>query len=343
MIVDAHLDIAHNALDGGRGFEAPPAPGYLVSRPALAGAGVGLVLATIFCRPAGRDGQAGQGRGYRTAGEAHFMARAQLGYYQAAGLELVRTRAELETYRHSWRPGRLAAVLLMEGADPVESPAQLGWWAERGVRVVGLSWSRTRYAGGTHAPGGVTELGVRLLRAMRRRGLILDLSHLADRALDDALELWKGPLVASHANARSVTGGQRELPDPVLAELGRRGGVVGVSFYGAHLGVRRRPRLDDVATMARALAEATGGPEHVGLGSDLDGGFGADRAPLDSLAGLPDLARHLRRRFNAAQVEGIMGGNWLDLLGRALPLASQPSTGSAVLPTSSRTGVRVRR
>ncbi|MGH7903676.1 MAG: hypothetical protein ACREPA_06075, partial [Candidatus Dormibacteraceae bacterium] len=65
MIVDGHLDIAFNALAEGRGFEAPPAPGFLVSRPALAGAGVGLVFATIFCPPARRGKDIAGGFVYR--------------------------------------------------------------------------------------------------------------------------------------------------------------------------------------------------------------------------------------------------------------------------------------
>ncbi|HLQ60457.1 MAG TPA: membrane dipeptidase, partial [Candidatus Acidoferrales bacterium] len=165
MIADAHLDIAWNAISAGRGFLSDPAPGYLVSHSSLARAGVGLVCATLYCAPARARRSMRTRFTYGTPHEAHLMATAQLNYYRACGLPLLRTRAELEQYARTWRRGSLAAILLMEGADPVEDPSQLGAWADAGVRIIGPAWGRTRYAGGTHAPGGLTELGFRLLRA----------------------------------------------------------------------------------------------------------------------------------------------------------------------------------
>src|SRR5436305_12138086 len=119
----------------------------------------------------------------------------------------------------------------MEGADPIETPAQLGAWTERGVRIIGPAWGKTRYSGGTGAPGGLTELGRQLLRAMRRKHVILDLSHMADQAVADAFALWRGPIMASHSNARAIVPGDRQLTDGSVAEIGRRGGVLGISFY----------------------------------------------------------------------------------------------------------------
>jgi len=313
VIIDGHLDIAWNALAFGRGFDRPAAKGYLVSRDALEGAGVGLVFATLFAAPSVEVELRETGAYYRNAREARLLALSQLNYYAAVGLPLVRRRRDLG------RAG-LQAVILMEGADPIESPAQVADWWERGVRIVGLAWQRTRYSGGTHAPGGLTTAGRRLLPALARAGMILDLSHLADQAVEDVFELWKGRLIASHSNARALVPGDRQLPDATVAEIARRGGIVGVSFFRGHLRTDdRKPNLDDVARHIRHLARAAGGPEHVGLGSDLDGGFAADAAPLRSLAELARLEPRLRRDFSAEQVEGILGGNWLRFLWRALP------------------------
>lgn len=99
MIVDAHLDIAWNALAHGRGFEGEPAPGYLVSRQALARTGVGLVFPTLYCAPRASLGRRfGGSFTYTTPGEASIMALAQAGYYGAAGLPLLRDRQELDEY-----------------------------------------------------------------------------------------------------------------------------------------------------------------------------------------------------------------------------------------------------
>jgi len=319
MIVDAHLDIAWNAISDGRGFLQPPAPNYVVSRSSLIGSGIGLVFATLYTAPA-RAGRAMRTRFvYENAHEANIMATAEVNYYRSCGLELIRDRAGLAAYTRGWRKGRLAAVLLMEGADPIETPSQLGAWTDAGVRIIGPAWGRTRYTGGTGAPGGLTELGRQLLKAMRRKRVILDLSHMADQAVADAFATWRGPIIASHANSRELVPGDRQLANETVAEIARRDGMVGISFYGKHLRTSGRPTLTDVVDHVVHHARAAGGPEHVGLGTDLDGGFDARQAPFDNLAQLKELPAMLRRHFNRAQVDGIMGGNWLEFLGRSLP------------------------
>ena len=319
MIVDAHLDIAWNAVGEGRGFLGPPAKGYVISKPALQAAGVGLVFATLYAAPAAARRSMRTRFVYENGHEAHIMAAAEASYYRACEVPLIRNRAELAAYVRGWRKGRLAAVMLMEGADPIETPAQLGVWFDRGVRIIGPAWGRTRYAGGTHAPGGLTELGVQLLKAMRRKKVILDLSHLADQSVADAFAMWRGPIMCSHSNARAVVPGDRQITDATAAEVARRGGMLGVSFYEHHLRRAGHATLDDVVKHVLHLARAAGGPEHVGLGTDLDGGFNAAQSPIRSLADLRRLPTTLRRHFSAAQVEGIMGGNWLGFLGKSLP------------------------
>ena len=319
MIVDAHLDIGWNAISAGRGFLAPPAPGYVVSRSALAASGVGLVFATLYTAPA-RARRAMRTRFvYENAHEAHIMATAQVNYYRSCGMQLIRTRDELDAYVRGWRRGRLAAVILMEGADPVETPSQLGAWTEMGVRIIGPAWGATRYSGGTGAPGGLTELGVQLLKAMRSKRVILDLSHMADEAVSDAFGLWRGPIMCSHSNPRALVPGDRQITDVTAAEVARRGGILGISFFQRHLRATGRATLHDVVRHFLHLARAAGGPERVGLGTDLDGGFGAKYAPFRDLSEIRGLPSMLRRHFSARQVDGIMGSNWLEFLSRSLP------------------------
>ncbi|MGI8610263.1 MAG: membrane dipeptidase, partial [Candidatus Dormibacteria bacterium] len=144
MIVDAHLDIAYNAIAEGRPFEGKPAPGYALSRDTLIEAGVGLIFPTLFVAPDRRAFTETGSWTYRTPREAALMAEAQVAYYRSVGLNLLRTAPEVRAYRSSWRRGRLAGVLLMESADPIVTPADLQLWLERGVRVIGPAWSRTR-------------------------------------------------------------------------------------------------------------------------------------------------------------------------------------------------------
>ena len=319
MIVDAHLDIGWNAISAGRGFLGPPAPGYLVSRSSLVAAEVGLVFATLYTAPARARRSMRSRFVYENAHEANLMATAQVNYYGSCGLDVIGDQAGLAAYARGWRKGRLAAILLMEGADPIESPAQLGAWTERGLRIIGPAWGATRYSGGTGAPGGLTELGRQLLKAMHRKKVLLDLSHMADQAVADAFALWRGPIMASHSNARALVPGDRQVTDETVAEIARRGGVVGVSFYARHLRPSGGATLEDVVNHIVHHARAAGGPEHVGVGTDLDGGFDARQAPIASLVELKELPARLRLHFNKTQVEGIMGNNWLEFLSRSLP------------------------
>jgi len=319
VIVDAHLDIGWNAISDGRGFLSEPAKGYVISRPSLARGGVGLVFATLYTAPARARRSMRTRFVYENAHEAHIMALAEVNYYRASGLQLIGTRRELDAYVKGWRRGRVAGVLLMEGADPVETPSQLGAWTDRGVRIIGPAWGRTRYSGGTRAPGGLTALGVQLLKAMRRKKVILDISHMADEAVADAFELWRGPIMSSHSNARDLVPGDRQITNATAAEIARRGGVLGISFYASHLRPSGPATLDDVVRHAVHLARASGGPEHVGLGTDLDGGFDAKHAAMQDTRDFADLRSKLRRAFTAEQVEGIMGNNWLRFLRANLP------------------------
>ena len=319
MIVDAHLDIGWNAIGEGRGFLSEPAKGYVIGRPSLVRGGVGLVFATLYTAPARARRSMRTRFVYENAHEAHIMAVAEANYYRASGLKLIGTRRELDAYVKGWRRGQVAAVMLMEGADPVETPSQLGAWTDRGVRIIGPAWGRTRYSGGTRAPGGLTALGVQLLKAMHRKKVILDISHMADEAVADAFELWRGPIMSSHSNARALVPGDRQITDATAAEIARRGGVLGISFYASHLRPSGFATLDDVVRHAVHLARAAGGPEHVGLGTDLDGGFDAKHAAMGDTKEFATLRSRLRRTFSAEQVEGIMGGNWLGFLRTSLP------------------------
>jgi membrane dipeptidase len=329
LIVDAHLDIAYNALLNGHDFQGEPAPGYAVSRQTLSGAGVGLVGATLMCAPAssramiknlaGGEGQTPSDLFYRTARDAYLIAQAQVGYYRSVHLDLIRDRAGLQAYVRGWRRGEIAAILLLEGADAIQDPAELGAWAELGLRIVGLAWTRTRYSGGTGKPGGITTLGRQLLAAMSRQRLILDISHMADRAVVDAFELWEGPVMASHSNARSLVPGDRQISDATIKGIADRGGVIGISLFRAHLRAQGRAGVDDVARHVGHMASVIGSTEHIGIGSDLDGGFPVVDAAIDTVERLAMIEARLRKQFTKNEVEGIMGGNWLSFFERALP------------------------
>jgi membrane dipeptidase len=320
---DGHLDLAYLAL-AGRDLSRPvenPAEGCL-SLPALREAGVRLVLGTLYIE----KGSPGEPYGYADSDDLDGAERAgqrELEVYEAledAGeIRIVRTRADLDG-----DPDRLRVVILMEGADPIRSPRHARDWFERGVRVVGLSWSAgTRYAGGNGRPGPLTPLGRELVAALDELGIVHDVSHLADDAASELLAVSRGRVVATHSNSRSLLAeNQRHLTDEFIREIDRRQGIVGLNLYSDFLAVGRRATVADAVAHVEHAAEVMGHRRGVALGSDADGGFAPTMLPegLDHPARFDALAEALLAGgWSEAEVSGFRCGNWQRFLGEVLP------------------------
>jgi membrane dipeptidase len=337
LIVDAHLDLAYNAL---RGREVTrPAAEQLprdtdgtpsVGLPDLVAGHVGLVCATIFCEPA-KGGHAG----YTTAAQARAQALAQLHWYQSqsnAGTIRPVTNPEQLPASPASAGGSnspIPAVILMEGADPFRSPDDVPEWFDAGLRIVGLAWKSTRMAGGTGEPGPLTAEGRALVKALDAHRIIHDTSHLAEQSFWQLLQLSTGPVMASHSNCRAIVPTDRQLSDEMIKALAQRGGVIGINFYDKFLlppaqHKTRRAALADLVAHVKHMCDLLGDAKHVGLGSDMDGGFGAEHIPAEikTAADLPKIAHALTAAgFNPQDVEGILGGNWLRFFKENLPAA----------------------
>lgn len=335
LIVDAHLDLAYNALRGRdvtqraaqqKADDSDGTPS--VGLPDLKFGGVALVCATIFCEPA-----RGAETGYRTAYEARAQAQKQLKWYYRQltdGLiDLVTSPSQLPAPPAGQDPrrGNLNAVLLMEGADAFVSPEDVSEWYEAGLRIVGLAWKRTRMAGGTGEPGPLTDEGRAIVDAMDRHKMIHDMSHLAEDAFWELLERSPGPVMASHSNCRAIVPTDRQLSDDMIKAIAQRGGVIGINFYDKFLlrptEYKKRPAtLADVVTHVKQICDLLGDGQHIGLGTDMDGGFGREHIPheITSSADLPKLADALSAGgFSDADVAAVMGGNWVRFFGEKLP------------------------
>lgn len=286
---------------------------------------------------------------YATAEEAHACGERQLEYYRelsrdpASGFRLIGTRDELDATVAAWEswpegngtprdgnetPPDVGFVPLMEGADPIVKPEDAADWFERGVRLVGLSWRSTRYAGGTGEPGPLTAEGRQLVRELDRTGMILDLSHAAEESFFEAMDLYERPAIASHSNARAICPGDRQLSDPMIRRITERGGVIGAVPFNAMLVEGWRDRgaasvpLDRFAEAIHHVTQVAGTHAAAAIGSDFDGGFGAESTPegLDTIADLPRVGEALADRgFPDDQIHDILGGNWIRFLREHLP------------------------
>jgi membrane dipeptidase len=355
LIVDAHEDIAWNMRDLQRdyghsalwireqeaGGTIPQHTGSaLLGKPEWLLGHVGVIFATLFAAPADSPYAIGVGSTYTTAREAHDHMRAQLDIYHRLADEdgqfrLVGSQADLDEVLATWGDDktladrRIGLVPLMEGAEAVLEPEQVEEWYEWGLRIVGLAWEKTRYAGGTHTPGPLTSEGFHLLEVMADLNMILDLSHLAEEAYYQAVERYEGVLIASHSNPRRFVSSPRNLSDDMIGRLAERDGVMGIVPYNLFLkeGWRKGNAKDAVSLMDAVdavdhVCQVTGSARYVGIGSDFDGGLGVEHVPagIDTVADLIKLRDPLvERGFSPEQIDDIFSGNWLRILRRALP------------------------
>ncbi len=349
-IVDAHEDIAWNTLVLGRDVrrsaletrdleedtDVPQRNGLcMVGLPEWLTGGVAVVCGTIFVAPARR--RSTEPHTYTSAEQAHALGQTQLDFYhrlcdECEQIVLIGNRADLEavlTSGESENP-QVGIVPLMEGADPIREPAEAEMWFEQGVRLVGLSWrAGSRYAGGDAAPGRLTNAGRELLTVMAGLGLILDVSHLAEKAFFEAVDHFGGRIVATHANPRARVPGPRQLSDEMVRHLAERDGVIGIVPYNSFLrpGWSKGDPKDavtvaDVAAAADHVCQVVGDAKHVGLGSDFDGGFGAESTPaeIDTVADLARIGPALAELgYGEEDIAAVLGGNWLRVLRAALP------------------------
>jgi membrane dipeptidase len=351
IVVDAHQDIAYNALCFGRDYRRSVYETRRVeSAETVAEAGVATVglpnailgrvaitFATLFTSPLNNQPMPWDSLRYKTPQEAYQRAMIQLDYYNRIADEtdqvvLIQTAADLNKVLASWEEGveqhKQGLVLLMENADPILEPRQFEEWYGRGVRLVGPAWSATRYAGGTGQPGPLTNLGRELLDVMASFNAILDLSHLAEDAYLEAVDRYPGVIIASHSNPRRFCNTDRHLSDEMIRRLAERDGVMGIVAYNRFLSNHwsKGDRKSEVPLSIYLdaidyVCQVTGSAAHVGIGTDLDGGFGAESTPdgIDTVTDLWKIGSKLTERgYSSADVEAILSGNMLRKLRQVL-------------------------
>jgi membrane dipeptidase len=223
-------------------------------------------------------------------------------------------------------PGRVNAIMHLEGADPLEPDlSDLEQWYERGLRSLGITWSRPnafaegvpfRFPGSPDTGPGLTDAGTRLVHACNLLGILVDVSHLNEAGFWDVARLTQAPIVATHSNAHALCASTRNLTDRQLDAIGESGGVVGVNFGVSFL--RADGRDDTSAPLSEIVRHVDYlvsriGVDHVAFGSDFEGVAVPDE--LGGVDGLPRLVDALRARgYDGESLEKITHRNWLRVL-----------------------------
>ena len=222
--------------------------------------------------------------------------------------------------------GPLAVIVHFEGAEPIDAELEaLEEWYERGLRSVGIVWSRPnafaegvpfQFPASPDTGPGLTDAGRRLVRECNRLGILLDVSHLNERGFWDVAELSETPLAATHSNAHALCASTRNLTDAQLDEIARSGGVVGLTIHAGML--RADGRVDSDTPLERFVEHVDYvadriGIDHVAFGSDFDGALVLDA--VGDVSKLPRLAEALRGRgYTEPEIEKFAHENWLRVL-----------------------------
>jgi membrane dipeptidase len=341
LLVDAHLDLAMNAVDWDRnldlqveeirqaeeGMTQPGRGNGTTSLPEMRRGEVFLSVVTVISRTA----RPGLSTGAASQEISCARARGQLAYYrvlESQGKVRIITQAQqIDDLLGAWQRGEgnapLGFILSMEGADPIVWPEQVHEWYELGLRQISLShYGVSAYAHGTGTEGGLTDLGPALLREMESAGIALDLTHLADGAFWEALDHFNGPVLASHNNCRALVPNQRQFTDEQITALIERDGIVGAALdawmlYPGWVRGETSPQvlsLTSVADHIDHVCQLAGSCRHAAIGSDLDGGYGTEQTPhdLDTIADLQKLSGLLANKgYSENDIASIFHGNWL--------------------------------
>ena len=357
-IFDSHLDLAWSAVSFNRDLTLEVADirareahmtdhksrGHnTLSLPELRKAGIHVCVATLLAR-GGPDQkpQPGYSRtdlDHATPSIAYAAAHAQLAYYRLlesqGHIRFIHTRQDLanhwSTIHKDPRRAPLGIILSMEGTDPIVTPDQAEEWYAAGLRAAGIAhYGRSQHAYGTAVSGPLSAAGIELLRKFEDLGIILDVTHLCDHSMEQALDVYDGPVLASHHNCRALVPGDRQLTDDQINRLISRNAVIGAALdawmlYPDWVRGQTRPEvvgIEAVADHIDHVCQLAGNANHSAIGSDLDGGFGFEQTPrdLNTIADLQKLVPILQSRgYAESDIDKIFHGNWLRFFQAALP------------------------
>ena len=353
LIFDAHLDLSMNAMEWNRDLrctvnelrkseegmtDKPDRENGTVSLPSMREGRIGLCVATQIGRYVKRGNNI---PGWNSPEQAWAHTQGQLAWYKAmedAG-EMIQIRNVNDLNKHLllWeKPSANTPVgylLSLEGADSIISMKHLEKAYYYGLRAIGPAhYGPGTYAQGTDSTGGLGNKGRELIKEIERLGLILDATHLCDDSFRETMDLFHGPVWASHNNCRAFVPHNRQFSDEQITELISRDAVIGVALDAwmmvpNWISGKSDPKsmgvsLKQVINNIDHICQLSGNSLHAGIGSDLDGAFGKEQCPcdLDTIADLQKVQPMLfERGYSESDVQNIMSANWIRFLKKNLP------------------------
>ncbi|MEC7263426.1 MAG: membrane dipeptidase [Bacteroidota bacterium] len=350
FIFDAHLDLSMNAMEWNRDLtltvpeirereagktDKPDRGKNMVSLPAMREGNIGLCVATQIARYVKKENHL---PGWHSQHQAWAQTQGQLAWYKsmekAGEMVQIRNLTDMETHLELWQTDQpnkpIGYILSLEGADSIVDMGYLEQSYESGLRAIGPAhYGPGVYAFGTDSVGGIGVKGKELLKKIEELNLILDATHLCDMSFWETMKVYDGPVWASHNNCRKLVDHNRQFSDEQIKELIQRKAVIGVvldAWMMVPNWVRGKSTPQDMGVTLEIMidnidhiCQLAGNTDHVGIGTDLDGGYGLEQSPadMDTIADLqkvPDLLK--KRGYSQTDIDKIMNLNFLNFLRR---------------------------
>ncbi|NVN18427.1 peptidase M19 [Muricauda sp. HICW] len=348
FIFDAHLDLAMNALEWNRDLrlsvseirereqgmsDKPDRGNNTVSLPAMREGNIGLCMATQIARFVEKDSPL---PGWHSQHQAWAQTQGQLAWYktmeEAGEMVQIKDIESLESHLKLWKSNQpnkpIGYILSLEGADSIIDLDYLEKSYESGLRAIGPAhYGPGIYAHGTDSVGGIGQKGRDLLKKVEELNIILDATHLCDKSFWETMDVFDGPVWASHNNCRKLVDHNRQFSDEQIKELINRDAVIGIALdawmmvpywvRGRSTPKEMNVTLEIAVDNMDHICQLAGNTNHVGIGTDLDGAFGKEQSPwdLDTIADLqkiPDLLT--KRGYTSSDIEKIMNQNFINFL-----------------------------
>jgi len=321
LLIDSHNDATSRTLTGvDIGQRAKS--GH-TDVPRLREGGVGAVFFAAYVAPAFAKNKTAANRALQMIDTVRYDIVAR----HPSDFALALTADDILAAHQS---GKIAALIGVEGGHAIEdSPRLLRDFYALGVRYMTLTHTNTNgwadSSGDLREKGvtrhnGLTDFGKQIIHEMNRLGMIVDISHVADKTFWDALATSEAPIFASHSSCRALCDVPRNMTDEMIAALAKKGGVIQINFNCGFLTTRASDEKSGVrATLADAVAHIdhavkVAGIDGVGIGSDFDG-VTCTPVGLDDVSKFPNLTRALLEKgYSGADIRKIYGGNTLRLL-----------------------------
>ncbi|NND16631.1 MAG: peptidase M19 [Eudoraea sp.] len=349
FILDAHLDLAMNAMEWNRDLtlavdvireretglkDKPDRTRGTVSLPEMRKGQIGLCVATLIARYSKADNPL---PGWNSPQQAWAQTQGQLSWYRAmeslGEMVQISDKKTLNSHLDLWSSDRdkekpIGYILSLEGADSIISPKHLEKSFEQGLRALGPAhYGPGTYAQGTNATGGIGQRGKELLKVMEELNIILDATHLCDDSFWETMDCFKGAVWASHSNCRTLVPHNRQFSDEQIKVLIERRAVIGMPLdawmmipnwqKGSSTPEGSGLSLTHMVDHMDHICQLAGNSMHVGLGTDLDGGFGKEQCPadLETIADLQILPQLLEKRgYSETDILNIMHKNFIRFL-----------------------------